>query len=541
MELDQATIQKLREKGKESLFFLAKAILGFHEMDRKIHKPICDELQQFKLNTRVTVELPRTWFKSTMVSISYSIWRAINDPNVRGLIAQNTYDNACKKLSAIKDIFEKNQLFRALYPEILPTKQCRWSAECLEVSRTRAHPEGTFEAAGVGTATTSRHYDFIIEDDTISPKKDDMTGIIQQPTKLDMEKAIGWHNLCHPMLLHPKQSQVIIVGTRWAENDLLGFVYEKYPNYKNFRMVACERDGEPCTLEEGGMPTWPERFDEETLRELARVEGPYMFACLYLGKPTAAINQVFKRNWIQYYERTPKEIFACTSVDLASAEKEESSDPDYNVILTTTIEPKSGRIYVIDYKRARMSPGDVINEIFMHYQRHKPVKVIVEGIGYQRTLAHWIKQRQKKQNVMFSVDVEKGHKQSKVDRIRGLQPYFADGLVAIRPWMSELEQELLAFPKGAHDDVIDALAMQMAFWAEMKELVLLEEPEEEVDPFSGSAVIDELTNRFDYIERYPFDGGILDDYYLMENVKSEVLRRRIRDRMEERRMEELLV
>jgi len=193
MELDPETIDRVRRKAQGNLFFLARAILGFKDLDPKIHKPTCDALQDFKTNTRLTLEFPRTWFKSTLVSISYSIFRIINNPNIRILIAQSTHANACKKLQAIKSIFEKNDLFRALFYNILPDRNCRWSNECLEVRRTAAHPEGTLEAAGVGTATTSRHYDLIIEDDTIAPKKDDMTGIVQQPTRMDIEKAIGWH------------------------------------------------------------------------------------------------------------------------------------------------------------------------------------------------------------------------------------------------------------------------------------------------------------------------------------------------------------
>ena len=101
MELNPETIERLREQGKRSLFFLARVILGFRDMDPLVHRPITLAVQDYERNTRVIVVIPRTWFKSSVVTISYSIFRAINDPNVRGLIAQNTYDNACKKLKAI--------------------------------------------------------------------------------------------------------------------------------------------------------------------------------------------------------------------------------------------------------------------------------------------------------------------------------------------------------------------------------------------------------------------------------------------------------
>jgi predicted phage terminase large subunit-like protein len=552
MELDQATIEELRKKGRESLFFLSRAILSFSDFDPKIHLPICRELENHEINTRMSVELPRTWFKSTLVSISYAIWRVINDPNIRILIAQNIHSNACKKLSAIAAIFEKNALFKVLYPEILPNKNCRWSSDCLEVNRSAAHPEGTFEAAGVGTSTTSRHYDLIIEDDTISPKKDDMTGIIQQPTKMDMEKAIGWHGLCHPMLLHPSKSQIVIVGTRWAERDLLGFVYENFPEYKNIKRTAIEDpDGnafgdavlnaerDELIIKSPGKVTWPERFNSHVLAELFKTEGPYMFACLYLGMPTAAINQVFKREWITYFENHKKGSFACTSVDLASAEKEESSDPDFNVVMTTAIEPESGRIYVLEYTRERMSPSDVIDTIFRHYHRYHPIKVLVEAIGYQRTLVHWLRQRQQKTNTQFYVEEIKGHKQSKVDRIRGLQPFFSASQIAIRAGMSMLEHELLAFPKGQHDDLIDALAMQIAFWVEQMDFSRMTEEEKEPEPHSGIAVIKELIGRFSDVKMHPFDGGNMEDRYL-EDITSPELRKRIRESIEQSRMDAIV-
>lgn len=39
-----------------------------------------------------------------------------------------------------------------------------------------------------------------------------------------------------------------------------------------------------------------------------------------------------------------------------------------------------------------------------------------------------------------------------------LQPRFEAGMVKIRRSMTELEDELLRFPRGRHDDLIDALS-----------------------------------------------------------------------------------
>jgi predicted phage terminase large subunit-like protein len=515
MEVQKDTIDIWRRKGRESLFFFARAILGFKDLDPKIHGPLCKALENYEDITRLLVIFPRTWFKSTIASIAYPIWRSINNPNVRILVVQNSFSNACKKLGAIKETFEKNKLFKALYPEILPTGGSTWTKECLKVNRDAAHPEGTFEAAGVGTATTSRHYDEIIQDDTIAPKKDDMTGIVQQPTQADIEKAIGWHRQCHPLLLHPLKSRIIIVGTRWAEGDLLGWVMDNSPEYLKISRAIYENNrGEPARPESGGHIVWS-RFNEAVAQALERDEGPYMFACLYMNLPTAAINQVFRREWIKYYDTIGKhDLSYVTSVDLASAKKEESSDPDYTVVLTCAVLPSENRVYVVHYTRGRFDPGETVNAIFDHVRAYKPLEVIVESVGYQRTINYWIRKRMHANSMLFYINEVKGLTASKVERIRSLQPYFAEDRVKIRAHMNELEQELLAFPKGRHDDLADALSMQLKFWYQITESYNHEkERDKKHDDFTGASVIEELQQRVIQLDTYPYDVGCLAERY----------------------------
>jgi predicted phage terminase large subunit-like protein len=412
--------------------------------------------------------------------------------------------NACKKLQAVKQIFEKNDLFRALFPEILPTAKERWSSNCLTVRRNNAHPEGTFEAAGTGTAVTSRHYDLIIEDDTVAPEKDALSGVMQQPTQLEIEKAIGWHRLAMPLQLHPTKSQRVVVGTRWAERDLIAWVLQNEPQYVPITRKA----------RENGKVVW-DRFDEKALEQIEKALGPYMFGALYMNEPTSAINQTFRREWIHYFEGLGDEdkryMVNCTSVDPAPSDTEGSSDPDYNIVLTTGINPRTGNIYVRHYTRARMNPGELIAAILEHQGLYKPVVVKIEAIAYQRTIGYWLKRRRETLNRRFYVEEVKTYgNRSKVDRIRALQPYFADGLIFIRSHMGDLERELLSFPRGAHDDILDALAMQVPFWENETEMRRMEtENEETRDIFSGAAIIDELLERSNRKNMYPFDIGLM--------------------------------
>jgi predicted phage terminase large subunit-like protein len=501
-------VQEIADRGRQSFYFFVKAILGFNKIDRDIHRPICQTLQNFEKNPRVLVMLPRDWYKTTIASISYSIWRAVQNPEIRILIVQNTYTNAVSKLTAIKSIFEKNELFRACYPDILPDNTCIWKADSLCVKRKGSYPESTFEAAGTATQVTSRHYDLIIEDDTVAPEFDSMTGVLMQPSQAEIEKAIGWHRLAHPLLIEPAESMILVIGTRWVEGDLLEWVMKNEKSY----VVACravQEDDEGHPSKDGNV-VWEKRFPVKVLAQLEEALGPYMYSALYLNSPMAASNQVFKREWLRYYETVPDDILVCTAVDPAASDKDNSSDPDYNVVLTIGVARRTGCIYVLHYDRGRMNPGELIDSMFRHHRAFVPLKFKIETISYQRTLSYWLNKRMMQTNQFFPIEEISSHKGSKSDRIRGLQPFFASGKILIKPEMTELISELLAFDKGKHDDVIDALSMLLDFFAEAQEARLEYSKANENDNMFDS-LLDELRNRSVQKNRFPFDVGLVGD------------------------------
>lgn len=521
IEMDLETIENLREQCKTSLFFLARAVLGFTDLDPEIHLPICNALQQ-EDNTRLLVMLPRSWFKSTVVSVSYPIWCAIQNPDVRILIVQNSMTNAKKKIGAIKQIFDNNALFQTLFPELLPKGDRPWSSDCLTVNRKISAPEGTFEPAGTGTAVISRHYDIIIQDDTVAPDFDQMTGEIQQPTLLEIEKAIGWHKLCHPLLIHPIRSKIIIVGTRWAKEDLIGWILNNSKGYKVISRSALERPGhigEPATKEQGGVPVW-ERFNQTVLDELETSLGTFMFTLLYLNIASDAINQVFKREHIKYYDTCPSGLLYCTSVDPAPSDSSgKFTDSDFNAVVTTGLDVRTGTIYVMHYNQMRGDPGEIIEIIFNHYNTFKPVVVKVESVAYQKTLCYWIQQRQEETKRRFYIEQVKNARVAKKARILALQPWFAAGKIRIKAGHHDLERELLAFDpnkQAGHDDIIDALSMHIDFWVRSLDYAEEDNNEENeiVDQFCGQAILDEMLGRTDDIHKYPYDIGNLDERHL---------------------------
>ena len=444
---------------------------------------------------RKLAELPRGWLKTTLCSVAYSIWRSIRDPNIRILLAQNSSTNACKKLSIIRGQWEGNPLLRALFPELLPTKSSKWTADSLCLTRSKAHPESTYEAAGTRTKITSRHYNLIIEDDTVAPDLDELGGECLAPTKEDVEQAIGWHKLILPLMVNPSDDESLVVGTRWYDNDLISHIKENEPSYTIITRACREdEDGLPCAT---GELTYPERFGDDVLRELEAALGPYMFSCLYLNMPVRSDDMIFKPEWIQYYETRPRtaSLVFYTTVDPATDPTlARSKDTDYSVVMTCAKDLVTGSIYVIDYFREKCNPGALTSAIMEHVVKYSPIVVGYEDIAFQRSLDYYLKELMRQQGVFFILEPVKYGSKSKPVRISALQPLFASGSIFLRSWMKDLASELLKFPLDRHDDLPDCLSMQLQLWQRTKAKQLVKQPDDN-DPMSFNAALKEFQGR----------------------------------------------
>ena len=90
-----------------------------------------------------------------------------------------------------------------------------------------------------------------------------------------------------------------------------------------------------------------------------------------------------------------------------------------------------------------------------------PQKVGVEKVAYQAALSHFLEKEIPRRNMFFTITQLKAQRK-KEERISALQPRFSSGSVWVPEnagdWWAELRGEMLAFPHGVHDDLLDSLA-----------------------------------------------------------------------------------
>jgi predicted phage terminase large subunit-like protein len=262
-----------------------------------------------------------------------------------------------------------------------------------------------------------------------------------------------WDWFLSDVLFLGKDTRIFLIGNNLGERciververdaESLGFDAERVP-----------------VLDAGGRPAWPERWtreaveaERETFAKLGKLDIWYREKMCRAVSPDS---QKFKRAYFRYYDVQPPGLSVYTAVDLAISLK---PGADYSAVVTMGVN-SDGHWLVLDVEYGRYDPTQTMDAVFSAVEKWRPLCVGIEAVAYQSALAHFIQREMPKRNKFFRVVPLKAEKKKEL-RIDAMQPRFASGSVWFRAgaaWLEKIEQELLTYPHGAHDDVIDALA-----------------------------------------------------------------------------------
>lgn len=198
-----------RQLFRKSLYRTAKFLLGYSDIDVDTHSGIILALQA--PTKRKLICVPRGCYKSSIASVAYPIWLLINNPNLRIMIDSELYTNSSRFLTEIKNHLKSERVIE-LYGEFEGDK---WNeSEILIRQRNIIKKESSIICSGMGAQKTSAHFDVIICDDINSPQNS------QTP---EARKKVIDHYKLYTSLLEP-EGIIVIIGTRYAEDDLIGWV-----------------------------------------------------------------------------------------------------------------------------------------------------------------------------------------------------------------------------------------------------------------------------------------------------------------------------
>lgn len=403
--------------------------------------------------TRIHIELPRGHLKSHIITKGWAIQQILRNPNIRILVVNAVEENAVKFMRSMERYLGKGSLLEKVYG---PFESAVWNQnEFIVRARTEILDAPTVMGAGLQKTLTSQHYDIIIADDLVEPDN--------SRTKEQRDKVYEFYLSLHD-LLEPT-GRMVVIGTRYHQDDLYSKILEDHKTNGGWDIFI-----KNCWLnhETWKTPIFPEKFTVESLRAIySKPGGKYHFSAQYMNDPIDPESADFKDSQIKVYDpTTPHPGSLYLTIDPAISL---GRDADYTAMIIAGMYANR-RIRVVDYLHKRLMPSELVDEVFKMVQKWRLHRVGIETFAFQKTLKYDIQRKQRETGVFFSID-ELGKRHSgkgeqvlsKEARIRRLQPYFEQGLVEIRSDMDSLKDELLAFPRGKHDDLIDALSYQLDY------------------------------------------------------------------------------
>ncbi len=291
---EERKIIEYRKYCMSSLYLFNKYVLAVGNDENKMafapfHKEICDFVQT-KRDRKKIILVPRGHLKSTLITIGYSVFRIVEDRNVRILILNATWQMAVDFLTEIKNQLQKNETLLEVFGDYTQ-KSTEWSQDRITLNRDPGIKGPTVWAAGVDSNLVGSHPDVIIMDDLVNRdivESEDMSA----KAKLRYKDALD--------LLEPG-GQLIIIGTRWSDSDL----YEWILNPENHIVESFDKMIKPAFETDFDLNTvfgtgdesmirnhlWPQKFNFKELKDRYREKGPYEFSC------TPAETPILMANW----------------------------------------------------------------------------------------------------------------------------------------------------------------------------------------------------------------------------------------------------
>lgn len=463
---------------KTDLFFLCKYQLGYEKMEPHVHQELCDYTTSILPNppeeiyqriqdkhpdfdsrkNLLLLLMPRGTFKSSVVTIGFTLQFFLNEPNGRVLIDSETFGKSKAFLREILEHLTNNENYREIfksihgvYPFTKKSEMKLWTdSEVILPCRSTPKKEPSIQCGGIDTTKNGMHYDLIICDDLHSETNSNTSENIQH---------VKDHYRLAFSLLDPGKP-MIVIGTRWDYNDLYQHIIDfEGEDFNILKKSAYNPDGSLL---------FPEVLSEQELDKIKRRQGTSIFSKQYLNEPVSGENATFKRENIirkPWEEVKGRPMNWYLSVDPSYFDPKSSQGyGDFAAFVLVGMDYMR-ELYVRHIVRKKMSYSELIDEIFRIYTNReqygaKDMKILLEVIG-TKNLSYELANEQRRRNTWLPVQEIKYRPNSKEHRIEALAPFYEfQHVYHIKecPQLDELEMELLHFPSGRHDDIIDALA-----------------------------------------------------------------------------------
>ena len=434
-EEQQLAIALMRENYASYCYFVHKG----KWIDTHFHKFLANKIQSFVETYTgnpydiLVLSCPPQHGKSLTVTETFPSWYVGKYPDRRCIIACYNDDFAGKFGRRNKAKIDEVGQF------IFDIRLKKSSDRDMEI----ADHDGGIITRGIMAGITGNAGDLIIIDDPVKNRLEADSSTYRERLWEEWENSI--------MTRTQAGTKIVIIQTRWHEDDLAGRVIanENFVEVVNIPVEAEENDilgrniGDALCPEIGKDNKWLQEFKQRY------ADGKRAWNALYMGRPTSAEGNIFKREWWQYYDKLPEHIqLIGISVDATF------KDSDTSDFVAIEVWGKlNNDYYLIDLIKKRMDFPETLKAIrYMADKYPNKHSILVEdkanGSAIISMLRHEI-------GGIIAITPQ----ESKVARANAITGIVEGGNVYLpryADFTGEFVEEFASFPNGVNDDLVDA-------------------------------------------------------------------------------------
>jgi predicted phage terminase large subunit-like protein len=524
-KLDKERLRKFklaRWRARTDLLWFCNEILGYKDVNRKVHGPLLERLQHFPQPSAEEMEtndqfvggtwvykplrpmlelegrrkglylLPRSTLKTTINCVSHTLQWILNYPDIAVAILQANLDKVIDVVGEIKNHFTRNPRFRELFPEHCPEARKIETFGTMAEFTTRARgatvttKEPTVRGASIEKGLAGSHFHLVKYSDIV----DETNSNSPEACRAIFNRFILSENLPISPLYWTD-----VEGTRYSEHDtygeiirgqdmvpeeerewniLVSGIFEKDTGGKP-RKYSYDEVKLPDKLDEQGIPIsiWPERIPSKNILSRFAV-APFLTSAQMYNYPNAAAGgqRVFPVNdkypaWKTRADFNQRVLVSHYEIRVDTAET--ANERSNHSVITVGAWDAAGRLYIVDIRRGKWLAAELIANIVATYIQYRDksrngfVRVAIEETGYVRGIMYGFMQYCQQRGVHIPLETYKTDntksKESKI--VNTLQyPYMTKNIIFLDDLKEKdtLIAELEGMPKPLSDDILDTLA-----------------------------------------------------------------------------------
>ena len=444
-----------REEAKRHMAAFVPYVTEGDHQPAPLHHIICEALDRVMTGQckRLIIAAPPAHAKSVYSSHNFPAFWLGNYPRDKIIAVSHTQPFAEDIGRKVRNLVQNplyGQLFDGVTIDPASRAAARWDTTA----------GGSYFTTGVGGSVVGRRANLILIDDPYKSKQ-----VAFSPA--ERKKISEWYftDIVPRML---PNGAIVIIATRWHEEDLTGEILRKSDagEIEPFELISltavCEDPDNDPMGRVYGEALWPSQYPYEKLMEikggLTDATGDLAeWNALFQQRPKPAHSGEVSMSWFGSHDnnRLPddQQYLSVVSWDTAGTSSERS---DYTVGLACKMGLKDRKFYLTDMYRQRAEFHTLMRDIPAFNAKHQAQAVLVENKGTGTSLIQVL--RSSGQNIIPVAPQKQGSKENRFELAIPALEAKRVSLPKQGEWTSDFQEELLTFPGGNHDDIVDAFS-----------------------------------------------------------------------------------